>query len=85
MASSSPERPSRSRTDRGQKRGTLPTSPTLIDERPSRSVRGRLVRERQVERRFAWAFGLVVTVTTVYLLARSPWGIALLRHWHLSL
>lgn len=85
MASSSPERPFRSRTDRAQKKGARPTSPTVIDERPSRSVQGRLVRERKVERRFAWAFGLVVTVTTLYLMARSPWGIALLRHWQLRL
>ncbi len=85
MASSSPERPLRSRSDRSPKKDTRPTSPPKIDERPSRSLRGRLVRERQVERRFAWAFGLVVTVTTLYLVARSPWGIALLRHWHLRL
>lgn len=84
MASSSPEHPIPSRADRAQQKITRPAPPTVDGERPSRSVRGRLVRERKVERRFAWAFGLVVTVTTVYLLSRTPWAMALLRHWHIT-
>ncbi len=79
VASSSPYHP-RTRAERGKQ-----LRPTTTGNLESRSARGRLKRERQIERRFAWAFLLVVAGTTVYLLLRSPWGIAVLRHWHIVL
>lgn len=84
VASSSPP-VTPSRVDRSQKREPRPKPLDWTSEPPSRSARGRLVRERKVERRFAWAFGVVVTVTTLYLTARLPWGMALLGHWHVKL
>ncbi len=85
MASSSPEHPIRSRAEKARQKATRPAPSTLTDEWPSRQVRGRLVRERQIERRFAVAFGLVVTLTTFYLIARTPWAMVWLRHWHITL
>lgn len=46
----------------------------------SRTDRGRIRRERAMERQFAWAFVITVLGTTFYLFDRSPWGIALI-HW----
>ncbi|PSR33217.1 MAG: hypothetical protein C7B46_10745 [Sulfobacillus benefaciens] len=79
MASSSPYHP-RSRAERGKNIRSATTGAL-----ESRSARGRLKRERQVERRFALAFLVVVAGTTLYLVLRSPWGITILRHWHIVL
>jgi hypothetical protein len=78
-SSSSPYHP-RTRAERGNK--VRPANAVSLE---SRSARGRLKRERQIERRFAWAFVVVVAGTTLYLLLRSPWGITVLRHWHIIL
>ncbi len=83
MAYSSPYK-SRSRAERSKPSSQIPGSNMPMGSN-SRSLRGRLKRERQIERRFAWTFAVVVSATTLYLVMRSPWGIAVLAHWHLVL
>lgn len=57
-------------------RSTAPLTPSDV---ASRAERNRARRERVMERRFGWLFAVAVAVVTLYLLSRTPWGIALLR------
>lgn len=74
MASSEPplwEPPSRRRI-KANKNSLAPVA-------ESRAARGRDRRERQLERQFGWLFALAVGGTILYLLSRTPLGIAWLH------
>ena len=75
MASSEPplwEPPSRRRI-KANKNSLAPVAES------SRAARGRDRRERQLERQFGWLFALAVGGTILYLLSRTPLGIAWLH------
>ena len=43
-------------------------------EPASRAALKRLANERRMEREFAWAFAITLSLTTLYLIWRLPWG-----------
>jgi hypothetical protein len=40
----------------------------------SRTAIKRMADERRMERKFAWAFSVILSLTTLYLIWRLPWG-----------
>ncbi len=56
------------RAQRQQGTSTSPSEPL------SRAELKRMAHERQMEREFAWAFSITLTLTTLYLIWRLPWG-----------
>ena len=48
--------------------------PSLTSDLTSRTDIKRRADERRMEREFAWAFSITLTVTTLYLIWRLPWG-----------
>lgn len=60
-----------SRRDRRRPQGA---EPIIAETLYTRTLRDRLRRQQRIERRFAWLFAAMVTLTTAYLFVRSPWA-----------
>lgn len=73
-ANQRPTLPSPSRRQRRE-----PEAPIVETAPDSRSARNRQRREQKMERRFSWLFVLAVGATILYLVSRTPWGMALIR------
>jgi len=67
---------------RKRRHQTTQTDPIDLNMGTSRADLKRAARERQMERQFAWAFIITVTLTTLYLIWRLPWGHQILSRWH---
>lgn len=46
---------------------------------PSRTARGRQRREHKLDRQLNWLFVIAIIIIALYLLSKTPWGLALVH------